>query len=153
MDLNLISSQDVDLLITVIMGIGRQDLVPMVEKYCSKATLCHPVFKAIKDTVHFFSLRLDLDPDVCMDLDLQTVSLVKRDVCHNLGIERTPYLLQFIGWRRVPLIVQFQVHFSLVDRMLELAKDPSCPLERYVRMDMDVRGTLFNFHSNKTRTS
>ena len=80
----------------------------MVEKYCSKATLCHPVFKAIKDTVHFFSLRLDLDPDVCMDLDLQTVSLVKRDVCHNLGIERTPYLLQFIGWRRVPLIVQFQ---------------------------------------------
>ena len=150
MDLNLISSQDVDLLITVIMGIGRQDLVPMVEKYCSKVTLCHPVFKAIKDTVHFFSLRLDLDPDVCMDL--QTVSLVKRDVCHNLGIERTPYLLQ-LGWRRVPLIVQFEVHFSLVDRMLELAKDPSCPLERYVRMDMDVRGTLFNFHLNKTRTS
>ena len=53
----------------------------------------------------------------------------------------------------MPLIVQFQVHFSLVDRMLELAKDPSCPLERYVRMDMDVRGTIFNFHLNKTRTS
>ena len=108
MDLNLISSQAVDLLITVIMGIGRQDLVPMVEKYCSKATLCHPVFKAITYTVHFFSLRLDLDPDVCMDLDLQTVSLVKQDVCHNLGIERTPYLLQFIGWRRVPSLFSFK---------------------------------------------
>ena len=150
-DMNLISSQDVDLLIAVLLGVGKKDLIPLVESYCSKATICHSVFKLIKDPIDFFSLRLDVDPDVCVDLDLQTVSLVKRDICVHLGVEKTPYLLQFIGWRRVPLIVQFQVHFSLVDRLLELARDPSCPLDKYVRMDMDVRGSIFNFHFSNHR--
>jgi len=145
-DMNLISSQDVDLLIAVLVGVGKNDLIPLVGNYCTKATICHSVFKLIKDPVDFFSLRLDVDPDVCVDLDLQMVSLIKRDISQHLGVEKTPYLLQFIGWRRVPLIVQFQVHFSLVDRLLELARDPSCPLDKYVRMDMEVRGSIFNFH-------
>ncbi len=153
MDLNLISSQDVDLLVTILIAIGRKDLLPLVETYCSNATLCHSVFKAVKDTRNFFSLRLDIDPDVCVDLDLHTVSLVKKDICRHLGVERTPYLLQFIGWRRVPLIVQFQVHFSLVDSLLELAKNPSCPLDKYVRMDLDVRGSIFNFHFKNSKST
>lgn len=153
LDLNVISSQDVDLLLGIIIGIGREDLVPLVESYCSTATLCHPVFKALKDAMSFFSFRLELNSGVCMDLDLRRVSLIKKEMCQELGVESCPYLLQFIGWRRTPLIVQFQAHLSLADHMLAMVKDTSRPLGNYIRIDMDVRGTVFNFDLKYLRTS
>ena len=145
LDNNLISSQDVDLLLALITGIGREDLTPKVEYYCSKATLCHPIFKVVKDTTSFFSLRLELNSNVCVDLDLRRVSLIKRELCQELNVKAFPYLLQFIGWRRTPLIVQFQAHMSLVDRVLLMVQDVST-LSNYVRIDMDVRGSIFNFN-------
>lgn len=146
LDSNLISSQDVDLLVAIITGIGREDLVPLVRSYCSKATLCHPVFKAVKDSESFFSMRLELDSSVCTDLDLRRVSLIKSEMCFKLRVNDCPYLLQFIGWRRSPLIVQFQVHLSLADRVLLMVRSRNWPLDNYVRIDMDVRGSIFNFN-------
>lgn len=151
LDNNLISSQDVDLLLAMITGVGRENLIPLVESYCSKATLCHPVFKVVKDTTSFFSLRLELDSNVCVDLDLRRVSLIKREMCQELGVEAFPYLLQFIGWRRTPLMVQFQTHMSLVDRVLLMVQDVS-RLGNYVRIDMDIRGSIFNFNIKKLNT-
>ena len=151
LDHNLISSQDVDLLLILLTEIGREDLIPLVESYCSRAVLCHPVFKAVKDPVSFFSLCLELNSNVCIDLDLRRVSLIKGKMCRELGVSSFPFLLQFIGWRRTPLIVQFQAHISLADRVLLMVKDTS-RLGNYIRIDMNLRGSIFNFQLAETES-
>lgn len=150
---NLLSSQDLDLLITLVRGLGRGDLLPLLHDYSSKLTVSYPAFKAIQDTDRFFSLLVGLQPRVT-ELDLEGVCYIKQEMCELLGVEEAPYLLQFLGWKRQPdIVVQFQLHVSLAGRVREAMHDATRSLENFALFEMDIRGSVFRYELDKIKRS
>lgn len=151
---NLLVSQDLDMLIALLRGLGREDLLPLLHAYSSKIAIGYPAFRAIQDTEHFFSLLAGLQPNVT-ELDLEGVCYIKQAVCEMLGVEGAPYMLQFLGWKKdAHLVVQFQVHHCLGDRVRELVHDggsssqrPS--LENFSWFEMQVKGCVIHYAMNK----
>ena len=47
--------------------------------------------------------------------------------------------------------VRFQTHFSLIDRVIEMVHDESKNLENYTRIEVNVRGTVFDYDLKKLR--
>ena len=89
---NVIVSRDLDVLIAVIRGLGRDDILQTLKDYSSKINIGFPTFQGIQDTERFFSLDIQLDPSIA-DLDLEAVCYIKQDMCEALGVEKVPYLL------------------------------------------------------------
>jgi hypothetical protein len=148
---NLLISQDLDMLITLLRGLGREELIPLLHTYSSKLTICYPVFKPIYDTERFFSLLVCLQRRVT-DLDLEGVCYIKQEVCDLLGVAKAPYMLQFLGWRRDgSIVVQFQAHMSLADRVKELVHSSSQVLENFSWLEVQIRGCLFRYNLNKEK--
>lgn len=145
---NLLISQDLDLLVTLLRGLGREDLLPLLREYSTKLTVGFPVFRPIHDTTSFFSLVVELHPSVT-ELDLEGASYIKQELCRLLGVGAAPYLLQFLGWKKDPIVAQFQVHLSLVDRVREVVYDLSKPLEKFTRFELDIRGSMFCYDLRK----
>ena len=143
-------SRDMDVVITVLQGLGRNDILPLVELYSSKIDIGYPAFRAMQDVERFFALYIELHPAID-DLDLEAVCYIKQDICEVLGVEKIPYMLQFLGWMKDPVIVRFQVHLSLVDRVVEAVYDDSKSMENYARVEMNVRGAAFNYDLNVTK--
>ncbi len=143
---NLLVAQDMDLLIAIVRGLGRDDLMPLLRDYSTKISMQYPVLKPVQDTQHFFSLLVELHPSVA-ELDLEGVCYIKQDICRMIGVEEAPYLLQFLGWRKDPIVVQFQVHMSLVDRIQVVVESDSTShnLKNFSRFEIDVRGSVFNY--------
>lgn len=141
---NLLVSHDLDLLIVILRGLGRDDLMPLLRDYSSKLVVGFPIFRPIQDSERFFSLLVELQPRAT-ELDLEGVCYIKQEMCDMLGVTSAPYLLQFLGWRKAPIVVQFQVHMCLVDRVKEVLCAPSGNLENFTRLEMDVRGSLFTY--------
>ena len=139
-----------DLLIAVIRGLGRDDLMPLLQDYSSKIAIQYPVLKPIQDTKRFFSLLVELHPGV-LELDLEGVCYIKQDICRMIGVEGTPYLLQFLGWKKPPIVIQFQVHISLVDRIRVVVESDGTThnLKNFSRFEIDVRGSVFNYRINR----
>ena len=150
---NLFSSQDLDLLITIVRGLAREDLLPLLHEYSSKLTVSYPAFKAVQDTERFFSLLAVLQPRVT-ELDLEGVCYIKQEMCEILGVEEAPYLLQFLGWKRQPdIVIQFQLHASLAGRLREAVHDSTKSLENFTVFEMDIRGSVFRYELDKIKRS
>lgn len=151
---NLFSSQDLDLLITLMRGLGREDLLPLLHDYSSKVAVSYPAFKAVQDTERFFSLLVGLQPRVT-ELDLEGVCHIKQEMCEILGVEEAPYLLQFLGWKRQPdIVIQFQLHASLTGRLREaVVHDATKTLENFTMFEMDIRGSVFRYELDKIKRS
>lgn len=147
---NLIVSKDLDVLTTVVQDLDRDDMLRLIEDYNSKLTVGRPFLQAVQDPEHFFALHLELDSDVT-DLDIEGVDLVKDNICKVLGVTELKYLLQFFGWKKDPVVLRFQVHISLVDRVVEAVDNDSVSLEHYVRLEMDVRDSIFNYDLMKIK--
>lgn len=146
---NLLVSQDLDVLITLLRGLGREDLLPLLHNYSSKLTISYPFLKPIQDTEHFFSLLVCLQQRVT-ELDLEGVCYIKQEVCDLLSVAKAPYLLQFLGWKRnTNIIVQFQAHICLADRVKEVVHSHSTVLENFSWFEVQVRGCRFRFELNK----
>ena len=146
---NLLISQDLDMLIVLLRGLGREDLIPLLHSYSSKLTICYPVFKPIQDTEHFFSLLVCLQSRVT-ELDLEGVCYIKQEVCDLLGVAKTPHILQFLGWKRDGnIVVQFQAHMSLADRVKELVHNNSPVLENFSWFEVQVKGCVFRYNLNR----
>lgn len=146
---NLLVSQDLDMMITLLRGLAREDLMPLLHSYSANLTISYPAFKAIQDTERFFSLLVCLQPRVT-DLDLEGVCYIKREVCDILGVVKAPYLLQFLGWKKnASIVVQFQVHLCLADRVREVVQENSQRLENFNWFEMQVRGCMFHYELNK----
>lgn len=152
---NLLASQDLDMVIALLRGLGREDLMPLLHTYSSKLTISYPVFKAIQDTERFFSLLVCLRPGVT-DLDLEGVCYIKQEVCDILGVAKAPYMLQFLGWKKdASIVVQFQVHLCLADRVKEAARENAHTqrLENFSWFEMQVRGCVFHYKFSKHQTA
>lgn len=122
--------------------------MPLLHGYSAKLTISYPVFKAIQDTEHFFSLLVCLQPKVT-ELDLEGVSYIKQEVCELLSVEKAPYLLQFLGWKKdASIVVQFQVHMCLADRVREVVRTKSQCLENFSWFETQVRGCVFHYDLN-----
>lgn len=143
---NLLVAQDMDLLIAIVQGLKRDDIMPILKEYSAKAVIQYPILKPVRDTKRFFSLLVELHPEV-VELDLEGVSYIKQDICRLICVEEIPYLLQFLGWRKPPIAVQFQVHMSLVDRIRVVAeyKDSADKLRNFSRFEIDVKGCVFSY--------
>lgn len=147
---NVLNPKDLDLLITVLRILGREDLFPLLYDYSSQITIGLPRLQEVQNTDNFFSLCIELMPHI--SLDLEGVCLIKQDLCELMGVAKVPYLVQFLGWvRRVGVVVQFQVHMSLVDRVQVVVNDPTKKLENYLEFEMDVKKCLFRYDLNKLK--
>ena len=121
----------------------------LLQEYSLKLVVGFPVFKPIQDAERCFSLLVELQPRAT-ELDLEGVCYIKQAMCEMLGVTTAPYLLQFLGWRKGPIVVQFQAHMCLVDRAREALSRPAASfasgnLENFTRLEMNVKGSLFTF--------
>ena len=137
---NLLASHDLDLLVAILRGLGQDQLLPLLRDYSAKLTVGLPGFRPVQDQEKFFSLLVELEPRAT-ELDLEGVCYVKRELCELLGVESSPFLLQFLGWRKPPIMVQFQAHVCLVDRVRELGSRNG--VENFTKFEVDIRGSVF----------
>lgn len=106
--MNLCTSRDVDLLIHLLHGLKREDLLPMIQEYIPKIGMGVPYVRAVYDENRFFAVKAFLNPAI-KHVDLGIVSVVKHSLCVSFGLESKPYIIQFIGWKADPISLHFQV--------------------------------------------
>ena len=106
--MNLCTSRDVDLLIHLLHGLKREDLLPMIQEYIPKVGMGSPYVRAVYDENKFFAVKALLKPAI-KHVDLGIVSVVKHSLCVSFGLGSKPYMIQFIGWKADPISLHFQI--------------------------------------------
>lgn len=105
---NLCNSRDLDILIHVLRGLQREDLLPLISAYVPRVTIGTPYVRPIDDECKTFIVKVVLN-QALKQLDLGIVSAIKHDLCSCLGISQKPYLMQYLGWEQDPIVLHFQI--------------------------------------------
>lgn len=122
-----ISNIDIDLLVHLMRVLGMIDvLTPVLEVYYGQKNLEQPVLKRIRNTRNLFIICCTFKRNDSVGRNFQTVANIKRELNVACGIERFPYIMQFLGWSTSPLRFYFQVPFAvmqIVRKSLETLPD------------------------------
>ena len=115
---NLCNSRDLDILIHVLRGLQREDLLPLISAYVPKVTIGTPYIRPIDDDGKSFVVKVVLN-QALKQLDLGIVSAIKHDLCTCFGILQKPYLMQYLGWEQDPIVLHFQVPMACMHMVEE----------------------------------
>ena len=105
---NLFTVRDVDILIYVLHGLKRPDLLQLISAYIPKVTVGQP-FVGACDEKCIIQIVLH---EALKQADLGIISAIKRDLCICFNIQERPFLMQYIGWKKLPVTVYFQIPTS-----------------------------------------
>lgn len=103
---NFCTPRDLDILIHILNGLKREDLLPLISAYVPKVTVGKPFVRPSGDGM--FLIRVVLS-EAIKRIDLGIVSAIKHDLCTCFGIQQRPFLIHYIGWQCTPVILHFQV--------------------------------------------
>lgn len=110
---------DLDVLIHVVTGLKRQDILALISSYVPSVSIGNPV---VIEDVKKEELVMAVSMHVAIKtLDLGIVSAVKHDLCTCFSIQDRPFLMQYTGWKSSPVTLFFKlpiVCMSIVERGL-----------------------------------
>lgn len=105
---NFCAPRDLDILIHILNGLKRQDLLPLISAYVPKITVGKPFVRSSGKSDEIFIVRVIMN-EALKQIDLGIVSAIKHDLCTCFGIQQRPYLMQYVGWQNSPIILHFQL--------------------------------------------
>lgn len=103
---NLCTARDVDVLIHILCGLKRGDLLTFISAYVAQITVGNPLGE-IPTRKENLVLKIMLH-EALKQVDLGIVSAIKLDLCTYFNIEDQPFLMQYIGWKAPPVTLYFQ---------------------------------------------
>ena len=99
--------RDLDVLIHILCGLKRQDLLTLISAYIPNITVGNPLI-TVEKRVDSFIVMVSMH-DALKLVDLGVVSAIKLDICTCCIIQDQPFLMQYIGWKTSPVTLYFRV--------------------------------------------
>lgn len=114
---SFLTPRDLDILIHILNGLKRPDLLSLISAYVPKVTVGKPCMKSSGNCDEKLIVQVVLN-EALKRIDLGIISAIKHDLCACFGMQLQPYLMQYIGWQSSPITLMFQVPtacFKLVE--------------------------------------
>lgn len=108
---NILNSRDVDFLMHMLHSLHRDEMLPMVQHYLVKINVGKASIRPLHDPFSFMCIRIILQNSIT-EFDIPFVCALKKDLCVATGLIDTPYLIQFLWWKRHPICLHFQAPYS-----------------------------------------
>ena len=140
---NFCTPRDLDILIHILHGLKRQDLLPLISAYVPNVTVGKPFVRPCGNAM--FVIRVILN-EALKRIDLGIVSAIKHDLCTCFGIQQRPFLIQYIGWQCTPIILHFQVPNACMQLVEEGLHNSVCELSGngIDCIKLDISSTTFS---------
>ena len=146
-DAKLCTPRDLDILIHILNGLKRHDLLPLISAYVPKITVGKPFVSSMGNCDQMFIVRVVLN-EALKQIDLGIVSAIKHDLCSCFRMHQRPFLMQYIGWQNSPLILYFQVPNACMYLVEEGLQNDISHLSGngidYI--NIIINGTVLSFH-------
>lgn len=110
-DDDLCTPRDLDILIYILNGLKRPDLLRLVSAYVPKVTVGRPFVGAHDNGEEKCIIQIVLH-EALKQADLGIISAIKHDLCICFHMQERPFLMQYIGWQTLPVTVYFQTPTS-----------------------------------------
>ena len=104
---NLCTPWDLDVLIHILCGLKRHDLLSFISSYIPHVTVGKPVGELVSTDENVL-LKIELH-SALKTVDLGIISAIKHEICTCCLIPNQPHLMQYVGWKSIPVTLFFQV--------------------------------------------
>ena len=105
---NLCTPRDLDVLIHILSGLKRQDLLSFISTYVPTVTIGKPLGAFDGSDEQRIYLTVELHSALKV-VDIGVVSAIKQELCMFFTLKKQPYLMQYIGWKSSPVTLFFQL--------------------------------------------
>ena len=143
---NFCTPRDLDILIHILHGLKRQELLPMISAYVPKITVGKPFVRSVNNGNEMFVVRVVLNKAL-KQVDLGIVSAIKHDLCSCFCMKQKPFLMQYLGWKCSPIVLHFQVPISCMQKVEEGLKNFITQLDGngIECIELDINCTTFSY--------
>ena len=111
---NYLTPRDLDILIHILHGLKRQDLLSLITAYVPKITVGKPCVRSSGNCDNKLIVQVSLN-EALKGVDLGIISALKHDLCNCFSMQQQPYLMQYVGWWSSPTTLHFQVPLSCME--------------------------------------